>query len=161
MSLFNMPLKNGTYSLLYNKLLRSLISVSFMLSVSCHTLSVLIVICICLTQPIVNCSQRTICTKIFFARLNAIERCKLWFMNRVRKKFMSSVYTTINAVSLNARGLNKSIKRRKLFRWLHIRKFDVIFLQETYSDASLENFWRAEWGGDIFSLTAQNIAEVL
>ena len=57
---------------------------------------------------------------------------------------------TINAVSLNARGLNKSIKRRKLFRWLHIRKFNVIFLQETYSDASLENFWRAEWGGDIF-----------
>ena len=57
---------------------------------------------------------------------------------------------TINAVSLNARGLNKSIKRRKLFRWLHIRKFDVIFLQETYSDASLENFWRTEWGGHIF-----------
>ena len=56
----------------------------------------------------------------------------------------------INAVSLNARGLNKSMKRRKLFRWLHIRKFDVIFLQETYSDASLENFWQAEWGGDIF-----------
>lgn len=57
---------------------------------------------------------------------------------------------TLNAVSLNARGLNKSIKRRKLFRWLHIRKFDVIFLQETYSDTSLENFWRAEWGGDIY-----------
>ena len=33
LSLFNMPLKNGTYSLLYNKLLRSLISVSIMLSV--------------------------------------------------------------------------------------------------------------------------------
>ena len=56
----------------------------------------------------------------------------------------------LNAVSFNARGLNKSIKRRKLFRWLHLRKFDVIFLQETYSDASLEAFWRAEWGGDIF-----------
>ena len=44
-------------------------------------------------------------------------------------------YMALNAVSLNGRGLNKSIKRRKLFRWLHIRKFDVIFLQETYSDA--------------------------
>ena len=42
-----MPLKNGTYSLLYNKLLRSLISVSIILSVSCHsTLVVLIVICV-------------------------------------------------------------------------------------------------------------------
>ena len=86
-----MPLKNGTYSLLYNKLLRSLISVSFMLSVSCHTLFVLFVICIRLTQPIVNCSQRTIRTKIFIARLNAIERCKLWSMNCVRKKFISLV----------------------------------------------------------------------
>ena len=56
----------------------------------------------------------------------------------------------LNSVSLNPRGLNKSIKRRKLFRWLHLRKFDVIFLQETYSDASLEAFWRAEWGGEIF-----------
>ena len=55
----------------------------------------------------------------------------------------------LNAVSFNARGLNKSIKRRKLFRWLHLRKFDVIFLQETYSDASLEAFWRAEWNGQI------------
>ena len=56
----------------------------------------------------------------------------------------------LNAVSFNARGLNKSSKRRKIFRWLHLRKFDVIFLQETYSDASLEAFWRAEWGGEIF-----------
>ena len=56
----------------------------------------------------------------------------------------------LNAVSFNARGLNKSIKRRKLFRWLHLRKFDVIFLQETYSDVNLEALWRAEWGGEIF-----------
>ena len=55
----------------------------------------------------------------------------------------------LNTVSFNARGLNKSIKRRKLSRWLHLRKFDVIFLQETYSDASLDAFWRAEWVGDI------------
>ena len=56
----------------------------------------------------------------------------------------------LNAVSFNARGLNKAMKRRKLFRWLHLNKFDVVFLQETYSDASLEAFWRTEWGGDIF-----------
>ena len=52
-------------------------------------------------------------------------------------------------VSLNRRGLNKSIKRRKLFRWLHLNRFDIIFLQETYSDPSLEDVWRAEWGGEI------------
>ena len=55
----------------------------------------------------------------------------------------------MKAVSLNVRGLNKSIKRRKLFRWLHQGKFDIIFLQETYSDPSIEDVWRAEWGGEI------------
>ena len=53
------------------------------------------------------------------------------------------------AVSLNIRGLNKSIKRGKLFRWLHVKRFDIIFLHETYSDPSLEDVWRAEWGGEI------------
>ena len=57
--------------------------------------------------------------------------------------------TCLKAVSLNIRGLNKSIKRRKLFRWLHLNRFDIIFLQETYSDPSLEDVWRAEWGGEI------------
>jgi len=55
------------------------------------------------------------------------------------KKFENLVHLTFN----------KSIKRRELFRWLHLKKFDVIFLQEKYTDASLEDFWRAEWGGDI------------
>ena len=55
----------------------------------------------------------------------------------------------LNAVSLNIRGLNKSIKQRKLFRWLHLHRFDIIFLQETYSDPSLEDVWRAEWGGEV------------
>ena len=57
--------------------------------------------------------------------------------------------TCLKEVSLNIRGLNKSIKRRKLFRWLHVKRFDIIFLQETYSDPSLEDVWRAEWGGEI------------
>ena len=63
--LFHMLLNNGTFSLLYNKLPCRLISFSIMLSVSCYKLLVLIVICIRLTQPIVNCSQRTISTKHF------------------------------------------------------------------------------------------------
>ena len=50
---------------------------------------------------------------------------------------------------MNIRGLNKSIKRRKLFRWLHLNRFDRVFLQETYSDPTLEDVWRADWGGEI------------
>ena len=55
-----------------------------------------------------------------------------------------------SCISLNIRGLNKSIKRRKLFRWLHNSKSDIIFLQETYSDPNIESYWRAEWGGDVY-----------
>ena len=40
--------------------------------------------------------------------------------------------------SLNARGLNQARKRRQLFRWLHKYKFDVIFLQETYSTQNVD-----------------------
>ena len=60
-------------SLLYNKLLRSLISVSIMLSVSCYAFRRLVIIHIHLTQSIVDCSQRTIRTKNFHrTALNAI-----------------------------------------------------------------------------------------
>ena len=68
-----MPLNNGTFSLLYNKLLRSLISVSIMLSVSCYAFRILVIIHIHLTQSIRDCSQRTIRTKNFHRKvLNAI-----------------------------------------------------------------------------------------
>ena len=43
--------------------------------------------------------------------------------------------------SLNAIGLNLARKRRQLFRWLHNYKFDVIFLQETYSTKEVETIW--------------------
>ena len=56
----------------------------------------------------------------------------------------------LKCISLNIRGINKSIKRRNLFRWLHNGKCDVIFLQETYCDKNIENVWRSEWEGDVF-----------
>lgn len=52
--------------------------------------------------------------------------------------------------SLNVRGLNQARKRRRVFRWLHNQKFDVAFLQETYSSKSVEEIWKAEWGGKIY-----------
>ena len=50
-------------------------------------------------------------------------------------------------LTLNVRGLNKSRKRRQLFRWLHQQQSDVIFLQETYSSFQTIKMWEAEWGG--------------
>ena len=52
-------------------------------------------------------------------------------------------------LSLNVRGLNKTTKRRQLFRWLHQQTSDVFFLQETYSSAQTAKLWEAEWGGKI------------
>ena len=48
--------------------------------------------------------------------------------------------------SLNVRGLNKSIKRRSIFRWLQNQKFHFTFLQETYSSKECAQIWEAEWG---------------
>lgn len=52
--------------------------------------------------------------------------------------------------SLNVRSINQTHKRRQLFRWLHNNKFDITFLQETYSTKSIETVWKSEWGGDVY-----------
>ena len=57
---------------------------------------------------------------------------------------------TTKIATLNANGLRSSndpLKRRKMFRWLKTRRFDVIFIQETHSDSAVENIWQREWGG--------------
>ena len=51
---------------------------------------------------------------------------------------------------LHIMGINKAIKRRNLFRRLHNGKYCEFFLQETFSDKTIENVWSAEWGGDNF-----------
>ena len=57
---------------------------------------------------------------------------------------------TASFCSLNVIGLNQACKRRQLFRWLHNNKFDIVFLQETYSSKYIENPWKSEWGGKIY-----------
>ena len=52
-------------------------------------------------------------------------------------------------LTLNVRGLNSSRKRRQVFRWLHLQRSDIIFLQETYSSKTTIKQWEAEWGGKV------------
>ena len=52
-------------------------------------------------------------------------------------------------ISLNVRGLNKSRKRRKIFRWLHQQNAQIVLLQETYSTKKVENKWKTEWVGQM------------
>ena len=62
----------------------------------------------------------------------------------------------LKILSLNVRGLNRTIKRRQVFRWLHQQKSDVIFLQETYSSPQTIKTWKAEWGGKIIESHGSN-----
>ena len=55
----------------------------------------------------------------------------------------------LSCIMLNVRGLNNMPKRRQIFRWLHGRKFQVIFLQEVYRSKDLEKLLSAEWGRKI------------
>ena len=52
-------------------------------------------------------------------------------------------------MTLNVRGLNSTTKRRQVFRWLHLQRSDIIFLQETYSSTESIKRWEAEWGGKV------------
>ena len=56
----------------------------------------------------------------------------------------------IKIITLNVRGLNKSIKKRSIFRWLHKQNAHFYFSQETYSDEKLKDVWEAKWGEKIF-----------
>ena len=61
-----------------------------------------------------------------------------------------------NVLFLNVQGLNKTIKRRQIFRWLHQQKSDVVFLQETYSSVQNLKSWEAEWGGKMIGSHGTN-----
>ena len=53
-------------------------------------------------------------------------------------------------ITLNVWGLNKTKKRRAIFRQLHVQNASIAFLQETHSATESENLWSAEWGGKIY-----------
>jgi len=61
-------------------------------------------------------------------------------------------------ISINVRGIRKSIKRSSIFTYLRDQKAVFYFLQETYSEPGDELFWKNEWGGEIyFSFSTINV----
>ena len=52
-------------------------------------------------------------------------------------------------MSLNVRGIRSTTKSKALFTWLDERKYDIIFLQETYSTLDVENIWKMQWQGKL------------
>ena len=49
--------------------------------------------------------------------------------------------------SLNVRGLNNKIKRKRLFHQIRLNKYDIFLIQETFCTGENERLWRTEWGG--------------
>ena len=51
---------------------------------------------------------------------------------------------------MNVRGIRSPTKRKALFCWLSERKYDIVFLQETYSSIDIESVWRTQWQGKLY-----------
>ena len=67
----------------------------------------------------------------------------------IRLLFSPIIAFNLKGLTVNVRGLNKPIKRRALFRWLHKQNKDFIFLQETYSSDEIAKIWETERGGKV------------
>jgi len=54
---------------------------------------------------------------------------------------------SFNLLSLNARGIRDSFKRKSIFTWVKRQNAVVVFLQETYSTPDIENEWKVQRQG--------------
>ena len=59
-------------------------------------------------------------------------------------------------LSLGVRRIRSATKRRFLFTRLNERRYDIIFLQETYSIVDVEDIWRTQWRGKLFFAHGSN-----
>ena len=50
-------------------------------------------------------------------------------------------------VTINVRGIRSPEKRRKIFHWICEKKYDIVFLQETFLTADLKEKVDQEWKG--------------
>ena len=57
----------------------------------------------------------------------------------------------VNFLSYNVRGLGDSGKRHEVFHYLHLKKADVVFMQDTHGIDKTTKIWSAEWGTKIWS----------
>ena len=51
-----------------------------------------------------------------------------------------------NISTININGARDAEKRSLMFEMMNVKKVEVMFVQETHSDASNESDWRTEWG---------------
>ena len=61
-----------------------------------------------------------------------------------------------NVLSVNVRGLNNHLKRRKFFKWLVDHTIDVAFIQETYCKQRFKPYFDSGYQGDIYHSTSDS-----
>ena len=61
----------------------------------------------------------------------------------------------IKLVSLNVRGL-RGDKRNTVFNWLHLNKFNISLLQETYCTSEFISKFKKGWDGNIYHCTSDS-----
>lgn len=54
----------------------------------------------------------------------------------------------LNIFSMNCRGLGDKKKRLDIFNWCKRKKYNIVCLQDTHFDDSMENTVKNEWGFD-------------
>lgn len=57
---------------------------------------------------------------------------------------------SLTVMSLNARGIRDSVKRKAVFLFCKRSEADLILLQETHSCESDVKFWKGQWGNGIY-----------
>lgn len=57
---------------------------------------------------------------------------------------------SLSIISFNTRGLRNITKRKAIFLFLKQFKSDFCFLQECHSTKEDCNFWRSQWGSDLW-----------
>ena len=67
----------------------------------------------------------------------------------------------MKVISCNVRGLRDTNKCRQIFRYLHEKQADVIFLQETHATKNKEKQWKTEWGGRVITGRNEVVAKVM
>ena len=66
------------------------------------------------------------------------------------------MYSNLRVVSINARGINKSSKRRSLIKWLEDHKSDITMLQETFLNKKYIDLVKKESDGTIINNVADS-----
>ena len=63
--------------------------------------------------------------------------------------------------TFNVRGLGNYMKRKQVFNWLNLQKYDICLLQETHLNTKQYLKWTSDWDGRAyFSGNTNNSAGV-